>query len=144
MQDLLANVIYPILREGLRLKEKLAERDKPDALPGVGLRGGLRPPPDRGQGDAANVAQPVGSLLPVRAPRDRAPREQVPREQPRGKDTELLQEQAKLRGLMKSSLLDRDDPYLGLRYPLVCWLDEIFIFDCPPVRESWTDNSLEA
>src|SRR6266542_1264569 len=34
------------------------------------------------------------------------------------------------------------DTFLGIRYALVCWLDEIFILDSP-WRAQWTENSLE-
>ncbi|MCI0459064.1 MAG: DotU family type IV/VI secretion system protein [Gemmataceae bacterium] len=34
------------------------------------------------------------------------------------------------------------DSFLGIRYALVCWLDEIFILDSP-WRAQWTENSLE-
>jgi type VI secretion system protein ImpK len=34
------------------------------------------------------------------------------------------------------------ETFLGIRYALVCWLDEIFILDSP-WRAQWTENSLE-
>src|SRR5262245_12135573 len=36
----------------------------------------------------------------------------------------------------------RTDFFLGVRYALVCWLDEIFIADSP-WRTEWTENKLE-
>lgn len=36
----------------------------------------------------------------------------------------------------------RTDFFLGVRYPLVCWLDEVFIADSPWKTE-WTENKLE-
>ncbi len=81
----------------------------------------------------------------------------------RGDTPALQQEQAKLKGLLKSesearrwgdyigevsqSLSGRSsrggsEGFLGIRYGLVCWLDEIFILDSP-WKAQWTENSLE-
>jgi type VI protein secretion system component VasF len=39
----------------------------------------------------------------------------------------------------------RSDRFLGARYALACWLDEIFILDCPPWwAERWEANTMEA
>jgi type VI secretion system protein ImpK len=35
------------------------------------------------------------------------------------------------------------DQFSGIRYALVCWLDEIFSVDCLPARQWWTDHQLE-
>src|SRR5439155_11845235 len=34
------------------------------------------------------------------------------------------------------------DQFLGIRYALVCWLDEIFILDSP-WKDQWSERSLE-
>ena len=36
----------------------------------------------------------------------------------------------------------RGDHFLGIRYALVCWLDEIFILDSP-WKDKWSEHSLE-
>src|SRR5438105_1003176 len=86
-----------------------------------------------------------------------------------GEQPDLEKEQAKLKGLLgdaegrrhvefagetvpDNSLLggrssassgrSASDYFLGIRYALVCWLDEIFIVDSPWSRE-WTEESLE-
>ena len=35
------------------------------------------------------------------------------------------------------------DNFLGARYALVSWLDEIFILDCPSTRDYWNEHKLE-
>ncbi len=35
------------------------------------------------------------------------------------------------------------ETFLGARYALVCWLDEIFILDCPKTRDFWNEWKLE-
>jgi type VI secretion system protein ImpK len=35
------------------------------------------------------------------------------------------------------------EAFLGARYALVCWLDEIFILDCPQTRDFWNEHKLE-
>ncbi len=44
--------------------------------------------------------------------------------------------------LMTSSRSSSDTAFLGVRYPLVCWLDEIFCLDSSWKAE-WTENILE-
>jgi type VI secretion system protein ImpK len=80
----------------------------------------------------------------------------------RGEALSLQKEQSALKGLLKSeaearrwgefsgdntAMLSADgrrtaEGFLGIRYALVCWLDEIFILDSP-WRTEWTENSLE-
>jgi type IV/VI secretion system ImpK/VasF family protein len=36
-----------------------------------------------------------------------------------------------------------DESFLGIRYALVCWLDEIFIHDCPLLAPHWNERKLE-
>jgi type VI secretion system protein ImpK len=84
---------------------------------------------------------------------------QVKEQLARGEDVSFQAEQAKLKGLLKSeaeakrwSEFAGDAPvsrtsrpaegFHGIRYALVCWLDEIFILDSP-WRAEWTENSLE-
>jgi type VI secretion system protein ImpK len=92
MQDELANLVFPCLRHGLRLKERLERGEKPDfAAEQAELKGLLRP---------ANEARRWPAF---------------------GGD---------------------GDQFLGVRYALVCWLDEIFILDSP-WSERWTERKLE-
>src|SRR5262245_34708680 len=80
----------------------------------------------------------------------------------RGDSPTLSREQAGPKGLLKSesearrwsdysgeqsvgaSIAGRGSPssFLGIRYALVCWLDEIFILDSPWRRE-WNEKKLE-
>jgi type VI secretion system protein ImpK len=79
-----------------------------------------------------------------------------------GDELSFQAEQSKLKGMLKSEAEARKWPefvgerdssgsfsgrmagetFLGIRYALVCWLDEIFILDSP-WKEQWTENSLE-
>jgi type VI secretion system protein ImpK len=83
----------------------------------------------------------------------------------RGEDLSLTNEQGELKGLLKSESAARrwgefagDAPagggfddggrgpaeqFLGIRYALTCWLDEIFILDSP-WRAEWNERKLEA
>src|SRR5262245_474207 len=65
---------------------------------------------------------------------------------------DMRHEQGALRGLVKAADAatsravngEVGDGYLGVGYPLACWLDEVFILDpASPWREAWTENSLE-
>ncbi len=77
----------------------------------------------------------------------------------RGERRDFEKEQSALKGLLKSDAEARRwseyigdptasvtgrgaDNFLGIRYALACWLDEIFIFDSP-WREEWKENTLE-
>jgi type VI secretion system protein ImpK len=82
----------------------------------------------------------------------------------RGEELSLTNEQAELRGLLKSEAAAKrwgeyagDAPagfddgsgrgpaeqFLGIRYALTCWLDEMFILDSPWKAE-WNERKLEA
>lgn len=41
-----------------------------------------------------------------------------------------------------ASIRTRHDQFLGIRYALVCWLDEVFILDSP-WKDQWSERSLE-
>jgi type VI secretion system protein ImpK len=69
----------------------------------------------------------------------------------RGEVPDLLTEQAALRGMLFSEGPARQWPdfggdgtghFLGVRYALVCWLDEIFILDSPWTTQ-WNERKLE-
>ena len=62
-----------------------------------------------------------------------------------GKPLEVEAVQAELRGKLRlhgSGDGDNSDGYLGIRYALVCWLDELFIIDSPWQSE-WSARALE-
>src|SRR5262249_39719599 len=62
----------------------------------------------------------------------------------------LDQQQAKLKKLIHAVQgggrgPDAGDVYLGMGYPLACWLDEIFILDPQsPWRDEWNEKKIEA
>jgi type VI secretion system protein ImpK len=65
----------------------------------------------------------------------------------RNPQLDLVQEQAVLKGML-SRVADApgdkvgSEGYLGIRYPLACWLDEIMILGTP-WSSQWTDTKLE-
>jgi type VI secretion system protein ImpK len=90
MREELANVVYPVIQQGLGLKDKLQ----------------------------------------------------------RGESLDLKQQQANLRGLLQSEALNGDnstaeDRFLGIRYALVSWLDEIFILYTPASADWWEAHGME-
>jgi type VI secretion system protein ImpK len=91
MQEHLANIVYPVLRQGLRVRERLGQ----------------------------------------------------------GESLDLVREQANFRGLLNVESLGAEsgrstdgEQFLGMRYALVCWLDEIFILNSPWGAE-WNEHKLE-
>ena len=66
----------------------------------------------------------------------------------RGEEPSLDEEQAILVGLLNDQpvpdfTVDREGRFLGVRYALVCWLDELFILESP-WSSQWNENKLEA
>jgi type VI secretion system protein ImpK len=66
----------------------------------------------------------------------------------RGEEPILEEEQAILLGLLSDQPVadftaDRDGRFFGVRYALVCWLDELFILESP-WSSKWNENKLEA
>lgn len=59
-----------------------------------------------------------------------------------GKPLSVERVQADLRGKLRVAGDSSDPEYLGRRYALVCWLDEIFIIDSP-WQEQWSARALE-
>jgi type VI secretion system protein ImpK len=67
----------------------------------------------------------------------------------RGETLEIATEQGRLIGLLQSDTEARrfpdyggDGPFLGIRYALVCWLDEIFVLGTP-WGPRWNEQKLE-
>ncbi len=112
MQQDLANLVHPVLRYGLQLKERLERGETPSLeIEQAALRGLLLSDMEAsrwtefgGEGDAGSLSFGAGS--------EAAP------------------------GLGSGS-------FLGARYALVCWLDEMFILHSP-WSETWNVRKLEA
>ncbi len=103
MREEIANVVYPVLTHGIRLKERLAAGDPPEfATAQKELLGLLQ-----GTGPAQRLVDFAGDKIQDDSIRARP-----------------------------------SDQFLGIRYALVCWLDEIFILDSP-WKDQWSEKSLE-
>jgi type VI secretion system protein ImpK len=103
MREEIANLVYPVLTYGLRLKEKLASGETPDFRQAQKELQGLL------HGDMAAARWPdFGGEQPAPGSRDGGGGER----------------------------------FLGIRYALVCWLDEVMIADTPWKIE-WTEYKLE-
>lgn len=110
MQQDLGNLVHPVFRYGLQLKERLERGESPNLeIEQAALRGLLLSDTEAsrwiefgGEGDAGSLRFSGGT----------AP------EQGEG-------------------------PFLGTRYALVCWLDELFILHSP-WGEAWNERKLEA
>lgn len=103
MREDIANVVYPVLTHGIRLKERLDTGDPPDF---------------------ATAQKELLGLLQAAGPSQRL--------------AEFAGDQ-----IQDDSIRVRpSDQFLGIRYALVCWLDEIFILDSP-WKDQWSEKSLE-
>lgn len=69
-----------------------------------------------------------------------------------GEKCTMVDEQAELRRLFRSSkaatnaptTMDSSEAFLGIRYPLACWLDEVFIVDSDsPWKSEWREQTME-
>jgi type VI secretion system protein ImpK len=69
-----------------------------------------------------------------------------------GEKCTMAAEQAELKRLFRSSkaatnapsTVDSSEVFLGIRYPLACWLDEIFIVDSDsPWKKEWREQTME-
>lgn len=75
----------------------------------------------------------------------------IKEKQRRGEPCKMSEEQAELKRLLRQVEISPQaaspqatDVFLGIRYPLVCWLDEIFIVDDDsPWRGEWKNQILE-
>jgi type VI secretion system protein ImpK len=101
MREDIANLVYPVLQYGIRLKELLASNDPPDFRTAQKTILALLQTPTGDRDFVGDGQINLGDPASMRA-----------------------------------------DFFLGVRYPLVCWLDEIFIADSPWKTE-WTENKLE-
>jgi type VI secretion system protein ImpK len=103
MREEIANLVFPVLSYGIRLKERLAAGDTPDFADSQReLLGLLR------EASQAQRLSDFGGDRPIN-------------ESIRGRQS---------------------DHFLGIRYALACWLDEMFILDSP-WKDQWNESSLE-
>jgi type VI secretion system protein ImpK len=114
MQELLANLVHPVLQRGLLVKERL----------------------DRGeQVDFSSEQAVLRGLL------------QTDVEARRwtefgGDDSRTSAEQPRPAGARGQGRAPGADHFLGVRYALVCWLDELFVLDSPWSAQ-WNEQKLE-
>src|SRR4051812_42059759 len=67
-----------------------------------------------------------------------------------GEHLDLLKEQTELKRRLRAipgeppdrTSLQDSNAFLGVRYPLVCWIDEIIILDSP-WKEEWNERKIE-
>jgi type VI secretion system protein ImpK len=103
MRDDIANLVYPVLTHGLRLKERLQRGERPNLSSEQAALKGLL--------GSATQSHPWGTDgAPVSVMQSIAPGQ-------------------------------RGGSFLGIRYGLTCWLDEIFIDS--PWSEEWNEQKLE-
>jgi type VI secretion system protein ImpK len=104
MREEIANLVFPVLTHGVRLKKRLTDGDDaPDFATAQNELQGLLQSASQAQRWADfGGDKPVGDSI-------------------RGR---------------------HGDQFLGIRYALVCWLDEIFILDSP-WKDQWSERSLE-
>src|SRR5262245_58801680 len=98
MREEIANLVYPVLEHGLKLKERLNNGERPNV---------------------ANEQAVLRGLL-----------SRAPRTQPWAGETD------------PTKSLD-PSRFLGIRYFLACWLDEIFIDQATPFGLAWNNHMLE-
>jgi type VI secretion system protein ImpK len=101
MREEIASLVYPVLTQGIRLKDRLAAGEELDF--------------GTAQKELLGLLQTTG---------------QAQRWADFGGDNPSTQS-------LRSS-----DQFLGIRYALTCWLDEIFILDSP-WKDQWRDSCLE-
>jgi type VI secretion system protein ImpK len=114
MREDIANLVHPVLSYGLRLKERVARGEAGDMDTEQATLKGLL----LGEMEARRVADYGGERGSV--------------------------DQSTIGGRgMGMDAGRRGDAFLGIRYALVCWLDEIFIIDSPWSQE-WNEHKLES
>ncbi len=115
MRKTLANLVHPLLHFGLDLKDRLERGERPDfAVERAVLKGMLLTESEgRPQTDFSGEDGGIG-IPPI--------------------TTESTAADAGPR---------RSDRFLGVRYALVCWLDELFVLESP-WGQQWNEQKLEA
>jgi type IV/VI secretion system ImpK/VasF family protein len=112
MREEVSNIVHRVLLAGLELKERLNRGESPDFEKEQAKLKGLL-----GDADARRYPDFVGEVVP---------------------DQTLLGGRSSAHAQGKTS----GDYFLGIRYALACWLDEIFILDSPWASQ-WNEDSLE-
>lgn len=115
MQPEIANHIHGVLSYGLRLKERLERGETPNFMDEqAALKGRLLSEVEATRWTEYSGDRSVANSSVMGGPRS-----------------------------MDSAIRRSADTFLGIRYALVCWLDEIFIVDSPWARE-WNEFKLES
>jgi len=112
MREDVSNLVHKVLMAGLELKEQLDRGESPDFEKEQAKLKGLL-----GDADARRYPEFIGDVVP---------------------DNTLLGG----RGGASPTGRTAGDYFLGIRYALACWLDEIFILDSP-WSAHWNEDSLE-
>lgn len=118
MRDQLIHLVNPILRTGLRLRDEWTR--------------GAGPPFDAGRG---LLAQAFRNLFVATGP---APAGGSNLKDASVYDLDLLGEMAGAAARPQTV-----EPYLGVGYPLACWMDELFTLHSP-VASAWNERKFEA
>jgi type VI secretion system protein ImpK len=114
MRPEIANLVHPVLSYGIRLKERLEGGERPDLESEQSVLKGLL----LSDNEARRWADYGG-------------------EGPSGSPVSLIGATR-----MGESGRRSGDHFLGIRYALACWLDEIFILDSP-YSSQWNERKLE-
>jgi type VI secretion system protein ImpK len=115
MRPEIANLVHPVLSYGIRLKERLERGEQPDLESEQSVLKGLL----LSDAEARRWGDYGG-------------------EGPAGQSVSLVGGTRMAEAGRRGS-----DHFLGIRYALVCWLDEIFILDSP-YSSQWNERKLEA
>jgi type IV/VI secretion system ImpK/VasF family protein len=111
MREEMSNLVYRVINNGLRLRERLDRGENPDfELEQTALKGDL------------------GSEMESRRLADY------------GSDSGM--ESSIGAGMRAGEMSRRGETFLGVRYVLVCWLDELFVVDSP-WADQWNERKLE-
>jgi type VI secretion system protein ImpK len=112
MREEVSNLVHQIIGAGLDLKERLARGESPDFEKEQAILKGML-----GDADARRYSEFAGETVP---------------------DRTLLGGRSSIGPTGRPA----SDYFLGIRYALVCWLDEIFILDSP-WSDRWAEQLLE-
>jgi type VI secretion system protein ImpK len=113
MKEEIANLVHPVINYGLRLKERLERNEMPDMDTEQAALKGLL----LSDSEARKWADFGGEV---------------------GSDSRVSRA-----NLLVSTGRQSADGFLGIRYALVCWLDEIFILLDSPWSRRWNEQKLE-
>jgi type VI secretion system protein ImpK len=112
MRREIADLVFPIIRGGLDLRERLSAGDIPSDF----------------RQQQSNLRRRLNAMRGPGTEEFFGDEDRNPRPIPRA--TEMINRRMV-------------DSFLGIRYALTCWLDEIFLDDSCPLREEWDRNKME-